>query len=90
MKMGVLKTFAERHSFLATPEGSRNRCIDASIWFLQDLGIPQDQWHWYMRSNVDQNPSETEEHHWVQVDGINIDWTARQFDPSASFPKMWA
>lgn len=90
MKISVLDSFAKKYSFLSTKSGCLNRCIDASILFLDHIGIRKDVWHLYMRSNCDDvNVNELNEHHWVCVDGLNVDWTARQFDETASFPKIW-
>ena len=88
MNQEILWRFAQNHDFLGSQAGARNRCIDASVWFLQDLGIPRELWSNCMRDNLDE-PGVYEEHHWVCVGGVCVDWTARQYDPQAPFPKVW-
>ena len=63
----------------------RNKCIIASVRALTLLGIPDGRHNLYMRHGEVHG----EEHHWINIDGVNYDFTARQYAKNASFPLVW-
>ncbi len=81
----LAQSFIEEFPWLGDPEGCRNRCVDASTVFLLRycLIFPPGMAP-FMRCVL-----EPVEHHWVCLAGLNVDFTARQFDPAAPFPKIW-
>jgi hypothetical protein len=89
IRLSQIQAFAAKYQWLASPEGSRAQCINASINFLKSLGVAPEDMHLYMDSNLEEDVDEHGEHHWVRIGKLNVDWTARQFDPTAPFPKMW-
>lgn len=70
-----------RHPFAKHP---RNRCIDASVTFLELLKIKRNR-HLFLWSGTVNG----EEHHWVIINNTSFDFTARQYDPALPCPLVW-
>jgi hypothetical protein len=86
-RLSDIQSFAARHPWLGTQAGAKSRCVDASLWFLQDIGVPAGKRHAFLGNNG--NPDEFLWHAFVKIGNLCIDWTARQYDPEAPFPKVW-
>lgn len=81
--------FAKKNSSLNS-ESSRNKCIEASFEFINYLmskGIISKDIHpsRFMSEGVIHG----EEHYWVNVDGVNYDFTASQYDNKQPYPLTW-
>lgn len=83
--------FLRVHQEWATPEGAKGHCSTATGAFLdllleRNLITPQGQFagEWDNEEVV----IEGESHHVARVRDYLIDWTARQYDPEAAFPKI--
>lgn len=79
----AIRDFAAKHPEYSTPEGSLNRCREASGKFcslLRQRGF---------RAFVDEiKVVNGVAHKAVEVDGLLVDWTARQFHPEAAWPEI--
>lgn len=82
-----IETFKKLHPELADPSVARGKCVTMSMKFLQHVGVQVRDMYRFMRSNCPVD--EFSEHHWVNIGGINVDWTARQFDPDCAYPMTW-
>lgn len=90
----AMEYFAKLHPHLATPEGAYDQCIAASAAFIDlllDRGVitraraGARNWE-VLEVDVVNHVS----HYAARVGSTIIDWTARQFDPGADWPKVWA
>ena len=90
----------QKYPEIATRDGSKGRCVKIS----DELLIEMDEINMYncnchceklsecshlVNGDVVGNGDPIMPHHWVWVDGWNIDLTARQFDENDLFPKIW-
>jgi len=87
----ALDKFAVLHPEYSTPDGARNKCIQASGEFIDFLiahGFIEEKcrrWEWeVMEYTVVDGLS----HHAARVGFVLVDWTARQFDAAEPWPKL--
>lgn len=87
----VLDEFARLHPEYATQEGAKDCCVRASDGFISLLiarGFLEEKcprWEWeVMEVDVVAGVS----HYAARVGCVLVDWTARQFDPAAPWPKV--
>lgn len=76
----AIETFKAQNLQWSTQSGALNQCHSASVRFIAHLGLEG------IRAellSINQG-----EHVVVIVDGVMVDWTARQFDPDDDFPKI--
>ena len=71
------------HPGWGTKEGATGQCLTASDELLFECDILTDT---VIDGYVD---SDNRPHHWAVVEGICVDLTARQFDESEPYPKIW-
>jgi hypothetical protein len=87
LTLASIQAFAKQYAWLADPTKSKNRCVDASMTFLNALGVEHGDFHRYMTHN--HHADENNWHAWVKIGNLNIDWTARQYFDWAEFPSVW-
>ena len=86
-----LTEFKQAHPEYGTASGARKMGVTASIEFLKFSSCPADEINSYLVTGQRSigGCADIESHTWVLVDGLHVDWSARQFDPNADFPQTW-
>ena len=71
----AVNAMLQEYYWLEDPIESRNQCINASVAFLNFLGISNEDHHLYMRCSIING----EEHYYVEIEGKTFDFTASQY-----------
>ena len=89
----AIADFAAANPHLSTPAGAHHQCGRASADFIDLLlerGVlerrPADSWDWEVQEIA---VIDHVSHRVARVGVTLIDWTARQYEPDAPFPKIW-
>ena len=94
----LIENFKTGNPSLASRSGARGRCSEASVAFCnltREDGLRCNVWYIVLDKDHDQYFSEWypdiefEGHCVVFVEGVVIDWTARQYNPAAPFPLIY-
>lgn len=89
----AIQKFAEHNPELSTPAGASLMCTAASAAFIDmllGLGVLKIEGRRTREWEVQEIAVINGMSHWVARIGVLcIDWTARQFEPQADWPKMW-
>lgn len=87
----VVEEFQELHGEYRTVAGAEDKCTEASAAFIDlliergflDPRRPRSEWEVQEIDVVDGTS-----HYAARIGVVIFDWTARQFDPMAEFPKV--
>lgn len=94
---GYIRSFAKKHPTFSTPTGADNECHNATVDFLHYVpNLPAFKLVPYGILAAGNHPIYSKHcgglpqgHYVIRLGKICIDFTARQFHPNFSFPKIW-